>query len=104
MIDIVIKSVQLEDVELLKNVSRTSFAQTFTDHNQPENVEKYLKLRKSISFRSKEELVTHFRKEKIKKYSIENFFIFKILKIEYVGVMSNNFLKPIIQIIDNYFN
>ena len=42
MNDIVIKSVQLDEVELLKNVARTAFAQTFTDHNQPENVEKYL--------------------------------------------------------------
>lgn len=42
MNDIVIKSVQLDEVELLKNVARTAFAQTFSDHNQPENVEKYL--------------------------------------------------------------
>jgi ribosomal protein S18 acetylase RimI-like enzyme len=42
MNDIVIKSVYLDEVELLKNVARTAFAQTFSDHNQPENVEKYL--------------------------------------------------------------
>ena len=42
MNEIEIKLVQLDDVELLKQVARTVFAQTFSDHNQPENVEKYL--------------------------------------------------------------
>jgi hypothetical protein len=42
MNEIEIKLVQLDDVELLKQVARTAFAQTFTNHNQPENVEKYL--------------------------------------------------------------
>lgn len=40
--EIQIRLVSLREVAELKALARTAFAQTFTDHNQPENVEKYL--------------------------------------------------------------
>jgi ribosomal protein S18 acetylase RimI-like enzyme len=40
--EIQLKSISAKDVAELKQLARTAFAQTFTDHNQPENVEKYL--------------------------------------------------------------
>jgi ribosomal protein S18 acetylase RimI-like enzyme len=40
--EIQIRLVSVKEVAELKALARTAFAQTFTDHNQPENVEKYL--------------------------------------------------------------
>jgi ribosomal protein S18 acetylase RimI-like enzyme len=40
--DIQLRSVSTYDVLALQQLARTAFAQTFIDHNQPENVEKYL--------------------------------------------------------------
>jgi ribosomal protein S18 acetylase RimI-like enzyme len=40
--EIQLKSISAKDVAELKQLARTAFAQTFSDHNQPENVEKYL--------------------------------------------------------------
>jgi ribosomal protein S18 acetylase RimI-like enzyme len=40
--EIKIKSISVTEVAELRQLARTAFAQTFTDHNQPENVEKYL--------------------------------------------------------------
>jgi ribosomal protein S18 acetylase RimI-like enzyme len=37
-----IMRVNIDEVSLLQRIARTAFAQTFIDHNQPENVEKYL--------------------------------------------------------------
>lgn len=40
--EIRLRSVSTNDVLALQQLARTSFSQTFIDHNQPENVEKYL--------------------------------------------------------------
>ena len=40
--EIQIRLVSVKEVAELKSLARTAFAQTFTDHNQPENLEKYL--------------------------------------------------------------
>ena len=40
--EIQIRLVSVKEVAELKALARTAFAQTFADHNQPENVEKYL--------------------------------------------------------------
>ena len=40
--EIQLRSVSTNDVLALQQLARTTFAQTFTNHNQPENVEKYL--------------------------------------------------------------
>lgn len=40
--EIQLRLVSVKEVAELKTLARTAFAQTFTEHNQPENVEKYL--------------------------------------------------------------
>lgn len=40
--EIKIRPVSISDVSVLQQLARTAFAQTFSEHNQPENVEKYL--------------------------------------------------------------
>jgi ribosomal protein S18 acetylase RimI-like enzyme len=40
--EIQLRLVSVKEVAELKALARTAFAQTFTKHNQPENVEKYL--------------------------------------------------------------
>lgn len=40
--EIQVKALSTNDVVALTQLARAAFAQTFTEHNQPENVEKYL--------------------------------------------------------------
>lgn len=42
MNSIILKPVGIEDVETLQQISRTTFAQTFMEHNSKEDMEKYL--------------------------------------------------------------
>jgi len=42
MVEILIKSVLLEDIELLQIIGRQTFSETFSSSNSAENMQKYL--------------------------------------------------------------
>jgi ribosomal protein S18 acetylase RimI-like enzyme len=79
MVEILIKSVLLEDIELLQIIGRQTFSETFTESNTAENMQKYLEEGFAI-----EKLTLELQNENSKFY-------FAQLEDEVLGYLKINF-------------
>jgi ribosomal protein S18 acetylase RimI-like enzyme len=79
MVEILIKRVLLEDIELLQKIGRQTFSETFSSSNSSENMQKYLE----ESF-AKEKLILELQ-------NVNSIFFFAQYKNEVVGYLKINF-------------
>jgi ribosomal protein S18 acetylase RimI-like enzyme len=89
MVEILIKSVLLEDIELLQIIGRQTFSETFSSSNSAENMQKYLEESFAV-----EKLALELQNENSKFY-------FAQIEAEVVGYLKINFGASQTELKDN---
>jgi len=89
MVEILIKSVLLEDIELLQIIGRQTFSETFSSSNSAENMQKYLEESFAV-----EKLAFELQNENSKFY-------FAQIEAEVVGYLKINFGASQTELKDN---